>query len=48
MRLKSIALWVLALFLAAVLFYLFYDEMARENGRKVGMAPMLPGLPFRS
>lgn len=41
MRVKSIALWVLAVILAAVLFYFFRDDMAHQNARQVGL-DMLP------
>jgi len=42
MRVKSIALWVMALILAAVLFYLFRDEMAQKDARQVGLAVLSP------
>lgn len=45
MRVKSIALWMLALLLAVALFYLFRDEMARQGAKEVGLRPMLSGLP---
>lgn len=38
MRVKSIALWVLAVILAAALFYFFRDEMAPRNARQGNQA----------
>lgn len=35
MRVKSIALWLLAVILAAVLFYFFRDDMTQKDGRHV-------------
>lgn len=37
MRVKSIALWVLAVILAAALFYFFRDDMAQQDARHVGL-----------
>lgn len=37
MRVKSIALWVLAVILAAVLFYFFRDDMTHQDARQVGL-----------
>ncbi|MET3614694.1 hypothetical protein ABID16_003031 [Rhizobium aquaticum] len=44
MRVKSMALWIVALLLAVALFYLFRDEMARQGAKEVGLTPSLPGL----
>ena len=48
MRVKSIALWILALLLAVALFYLFREEMARQGAKEVGLRPLLSGLPAAS
>ncbi len=42
MRVKSIALWVLAVLLAAALFYFFRGEMARQDARHVGFVVLPP------
>ncbi|MCD2174167.1 hypothetical protein [Rhizobium sp. C4] len=42
MRVKSIALWVLAVILAAVLFYFFRDEMAHQEASKVSLQIVSP------
>ncbi|HWU62350.1 MAG TPA: hypothetical protein VN112_10045 [Ensifer sp.] len=42
MRVKSIALWVLAVLLAAALFYFFRDEMAQKDARHVSLAGLRP------
>lgn len=38
MRVKSIALWVLAVILAAVLFYFFRNEMAPNDAQQSSRA----------
>lgn len=48
MRVKSIALWVLAVILAAVLFYLFRDEMAPKTARQGNQTVLSDRLPVAS
>jgi hypothetical protein len=43
MRVKSIALWVLAVILAAVLFYFFRNEMAPHGSGDVSLAALSAG-----
>lgn len=44
MRVKSIALWVLAVILAAALFYFFRDDMAHQDARHVSLGDMPTGV----
>lgn len=44
MRVKSIALWLLAVILAVVLFYFFQDEMAPKKAQQGSQAVLNDGL----